>query len=95
MIDCGDSVDDAPCVKWQQICSIWDSVSNTCLNNPSRVRKHCKWAAKVKRSVTGVGGKRTDCYGIIIVLIMSTFGGEIQFICATVLNFHPVIDCMY
>ena len=27
MIDCGDSVDDAPCVKWQQICSIWDSAN--------------------------------------------------------------------
>ena len=95
MIDCGDSENDAPCIKWQQICSIWDSASNTCLINPSLIRKHWKWASKIKRSVTGAGGKRTDCHGVVIVPILSTFGGEIQFICATVINFHPVIDFMY
>ena len=94
-IDWGDSAADAPCSKWKQICSIWDSASNTCLINPNLIRSHWKWASRDKRLVTGVGGKQTECYGIVIVPIMSTFAGEILFVCSTVVNFHPIIDFMY
>ena len=94
-IDWGDSAADAPCSKWKQICSIWDSASNTCLINPNLIRSHWKWASRAKRLVTGVGGKQTECYGIVIVPIMSTFAGEILYVCSTVVDFHPIIDFMY
>ena len=45
--------------------------------------------------VTGVGGKQTECHGIVIVPMMITFAGEILLVCATVVNFHPVIEFMY
>ena len=77
-IDWGDSAVGAPCSKWKQICSAWDSASNTCLINPNLIRSHWKWASRAKRLVTGVGGKQTECYGIVIVPIMSTFAGDID-----------------
>ena len=94
-IDWGDSASDAPCIKWKQICSIWDSASNTCLINPTLIRSHWEWASRDKRMVTGVGGKQTECHGIVIVPIMTTFAGKVLFVCSTVVNFHPVIDFMY
>jgi hypothetical protein len=94
-IDWGDSAADAPCSKWKQICSIWDSASNTCLVNPNLIRSHWKWTSRDKRLVTGGGDKQTECYGIVIVPIMSTFAGEILYVCSTIVNFHPIIDFMY
>ena len=81
--------------SWQQVCSIWDSASNTCLIRPHLVASHWEWATQVKRVVTGVGGKRTECSGIVIVPIKCTYNSEVQLVHASVIDFHLSIDFMY
>ena len=63
---------------WIQVCSIWDSASNTCLIRPHLVSSHWKWATRDKRMVTGVGGKRTECHGIVIVPLKTTHNSSTQ-----------------
>ena len=80
---------------WSQICTVWDSASNTCLIRPHLVAQHWTWVTRSKRVVTGVGGKQTECLGIVQVPIKCTYNGKVHIVCASVIDFHQRIDFMY
>lgn len=82
-------------LKVNQICAIWDSASNTCLIKPHLVCEHWEWITKSARDVTGVGGKRTPVIGVVVVPLQLIHSGRRIDVCATVVDFHPVIDFMF
>jgi len=94
-------IDDSPdpdavqCSRTAQYSGVWDSASNTCLVNPRAVKDHWTWVTRVGKSITGVGGLKTETLGLVIVPLKTQYNSSVQFVCSTVITFHTRIDFMF
>ena len=87
--------DAEPCSRTAQYSGVWDSASNTCLVNPHAVKDHWTWITRIGKSITGVGGLKTETLGLVMAPLKTQYNSSVQFICATVIPFHSRIDVMF